>query len=185
MVFKWCWVGALLAGYLILLWLILYQHSGSRPAPVPTGKLEEKPLTLPGVSEAPVTLPPLPASMAPPLALPSAPPGKGVGTSETIPPKTAISPPIAKEHPLAPLEEEKKYGLLVGAFPDSGSAEEMLDKVREQGEQGFIRTTPGKKNGSRVIAGPFSSRREAYVAAISLKNKLHFETTIIPFLKFE
>ena len=142
MVFKWCWVGALLAGYLILLWLILYQHFGSRPAPVPTGKLEEKP--------------------------------------QTIPPKAAISPPTAKEHPLAPLEEGNKYGLLVGAFPDSGSAEEMLDKVREQGEQGFIRTTPGKKNGSQVIAGPFSSRREAYVAAISLKNKLHLETTIIP-----
>jgi cell division septation protein DedD len=84
---------------------------------------------------------------------------------------------------VAPLEEEKKYGLLVGAFPDSGSAEEMLDKVREQGGQGFIRTTPGKKNGSQVIAGPFSSRREAYVAAISLKNKLDLETTIIPVSK--
>jgi len=84
MVFK-LWFGALLAGYLILLWLILYQHSGSRPAPVPTGKLEEKPLTLPGVSEAPVTLPPLPAPIALPLELPAAPPGKGVGTSGTTP----------------------------------------------------------------------------------------------------
>jgi cell division septation protein DedD len=185
MVFKWCWVGALLAGYLILLLLILYQHFGSRPAPLPTVKLEEKPQTLPGVSEAPGTPPPLPAPIAPPLEQPPAPSGEGVGTSETTPPKTAIGPPPAKEPPVAPLEEEKKYGLLVGAFPDSGSAEEMLDKVREQGGQGFIRTTPGKKNGSQVIAGPFSSRREAYVAAISLKNKLHFETTIIPFLKFE
>jgi cell division septation protein DedD len=142
MVFKWLGLGAFLVGNIILLSLIVYHHFGSRPAPVPTGKLEEKP--------------------------------------QTIPPKAAISPPTAKEHPLAPLEEGNKYGLLVGAFPDSGSAEEMLDKVREQGEQGFIRTTPGKKNGSQVIAGPFSSRREAYVAAISLKNKLHLETTIIP-----
>jgi len=50
---------------------------------------------------------------------------------------------------LAPLEEEKKYGLLVGAFPDFGSAEKMLDKVREQGEHCFIRTTPGKRRDPR------------------------------------
>lgn len=182
MVFK-LWFGALLVGYLFLLLLILHQHFGSRPAPVPTGKLEEKPQTLPGVSEAPGTPPPLTAPIAPPLEQPPAPSGEGVGTYGTTPPKTAISPLTAKEHPLAPLEEERKYGLLVGAFPDFGSAEKMLNKVREQGEQGFIRTTPGKKNGAQVIAGPFSSRREAYVAAISLKNKLHLETTIIPVSK--
>lgn len=178
------WFGALLVGYLILLLLILYQHFGSRPAPVPIDKLEEKLQTLPGVSKAPVTPPPLPAPIAPPLEQPPAPPGEGVGTSETTPPKAAISPPAAKKHPVAPLlEEEIKYGLLVGAFPDFGSAEKMLDKVREQGIQGFIRTPPGKKKGSHVIAGPFSSRREAYVAAISLKNKIHLETTIIPVSK--
>jgi len=183
MVFKWLGLGAFLVGYVILLLLIVYYFFGSRPAPLPTGKLEEKPQTLPGISEAPGTPPPLAAPIAPPLEQPPAPSGEGVGTSGTTPPKTAISSPIAKEHPLAPLEEEKKYGLLVGAFPDFGSAEKMLEKVREQGEHGFIRTTPGKKRGSQVIAGPFSSRREAYVAAISLKNKLHLETTIIPVSK--
>ena len=72
-------------GLLILLLLILYHFFGNRHVPVPTGKLEEKPLTLPGVSEAPVTLPPLPAPIALPLELPAAPPGKGVGTSGTTP----------------------------------------------------------------------------------------------------
>jgi len=85
MVFKWLGLGAFLVGNIILLSLIVYHHFGSRPAPVPTGKLEEKPMTSPGVSEAPVTLPPLPAPIALPLELPAAPPGKGVGTSGTTP----------------------------------------------------------------------------------------------------
>ena len=63
----------------------------------------------------------------------------------------------------------------------------MLDKVGKQGEQGFIRRTPGKKKGYQVIAGPFSSKREAEVAAKSLKTKLHvspkLETIIIPVSK--
>jgi hypothetical protein len=54
-VFKGLGLGALLLGSLILYALILYHFFGSRPAPVPTGKLEEKPQTLPGVSEAPGT----------------------------------------------------------------------------------------------------------------------------------
>jgi cell division septation protein DedD len=165
-VFKWLGLGAFLVGYVILLLLIVYYFFGSRPAPLPTGKLEEKPQTLAGVSEAPGTPPPLAAPIAPPLEQPPAPPGKGVDTSEITPPKTAISPPTAKEPPLAPQEEKSKYALLVGTFPDFPSAEKMLDKVRKQGKQGFIRSTPGKKNRSQVIAGPFSSRREAYVAAI-------------------
>jgi cell division septation protein DedD len=182
-VFKGLGLGALLLGLLILLFLAAGQLLILYHPPVPTDKLEEKPQTLPGVSEAPGTPPPLAAPNAPPLEQPPAPPGKEVGTSEITPPKTAISPPTEKEHPLAPLEEERKYGLLVGTFPDFPSAEKMLDKVRKQGKQGFIRSTPGKKNGSQVFAGPFSSRREAYVAAISLKNKLHLETTIIPVSK--
>jgi len=147
-VFKGLGLGALLVGLLILLLLTLYHLFGSRPATVPT---------LPGVSEAPGTPPPLAAPIAPPLA----------------PPKTAISPPTAKENPLAPLKEEKKYGLLVGTFPNFRSAEKMLEKVRKQGEQGFIRRTPGKKKGFQVIAGPFPSRREAEVAANSWKTKQH------------
>jgi len=180
-------LGALLSGLLILLSLILYYFLGSRPAPVPTGKLEVKPQTLPGVSEAPGTPPPLAAPIAPPPEQPHAPPGERVGISETTSPKTAISPPAAKEQPMAPLEEETKYGLSVGAFPNFRSAEKMLDKVGKQGEQGFIRRTPGKKKGYQVIAGPFSSKQEAEVAAKSLKTKLHvspkLETIIIPVSK--
>ena len=172
-VFKGLGLGALLLGLLILLLLILYHLFGSRPAPVPTGKLEEKTKTLPGVSEAPSTPPPLAAPIAPPLKQFPTPSGKGVGTAETTPPKTAISPPTAKENLLAPMEEEKKYGLLVGTYPNFRSAEKMLEKVRKQGEQGFIRRTPGKKKGFQVIAGPFPSRREAEVAANSWKTKRH------------
>ena len=176
----------MLLGLLILLWLTLYHFYGSRPAPVPTGKLEEKQQTLPGGSEAPSTPPPLTAPIAPPLEQPP-PPREGVGTSETKPPKTAISLPAAKEHPMAPLKEERKYGLLVGTFPNFRSAEKMLDKVRKQSKEGFIRRTPGKKKGFQVIAGPFSSRREAEVAAKSLKTKLHvslkLEKIIIPVSK--
>jgi len=186
-VFKGLGLGALLLGLLILLLLILYHFLGSRPAPVPTGNLEVKPQTLPGVSEAPGTPPPLAAPNAPPLEQPLAPPGEGVGISGTTPPKTAIGPPAAKEQPMAPLEEERKYGLSVGAFPNFRSAEKMLDKVGKQGEQGFIRRTPGKKKGYQVIAGPFSSKQEAEVAAKSLKTKLHvspkLETIIIPVSK--
>jgi cell division septation protein DedD len=182
-VFKGLGLAALLLGLLILLFLAAVQLLILYHPPVPTDKLEEKPQTLPGVSEAPGTPPPLPNPIAPPLEQPPAAPGKGVGTSETTPPETAISPPAAKEHPLTPLKEEKKYGLLVGAFPDFPSAEKMLDKIENQGEQGFIRRTPGKKNGSQVIAGPFSSRREALIAAISLKNKLNLQTIIIPLSK--
>jgi len=156
-VFKGLGLGALLLGLLILLLLTLYHLFGSRPTPVPTGKLEEKTKTLPGVSEAPSTPPPLAAPIAPPLA----------------PPKTAISPPTAKENLLAPLEEEKQYGVLVGTYPNFRSAEKMLEKVRKQGEQGFIRRTPGRKKGFQVIAGPFPSRREAEVAANSWKTKQH------------
>ena len=139
-------------GLLILLLLIVYHFFGSRPAPVPTGKLEVKPQTLTGVSEAPGT----------PLKQ-------------------------KKEQPLAPPEKERKYGLSVGAFPNFRSADKMLDKFRKQGTEGFIRRTPGKKKGYQVMAGPFSSRREAEVVAISLKNKLHvspkLETIIIPVSK--
>jgi cell division septation protein DedD len=180
-VFKGLGLGILLLGLLILLLLILYHF---RPAPVTIDKLAEKPQTLPGVSEAPSSPPPLPAPIAPPLEQPPAPPKEGVGPSETTPPKTAISPPPAKEHPLAPLKEEKKYGLLVGTFPNFQSAEKMLDKVRKQGQPGFIRRTRGKKRGFQVTAGPFSSRREAEVAAKSLQTKLHvspkLEKIIIP-----
>ena len=173
----------MLLSLLILLFLAASQLLILYRPPVPTDKLEEEPQTLPGVSEAPGTPPPLPAPIAPPLEQPPAPPEKEVGTSETTPPKAAIGPPAAKEPPVAPLEEEEKYGLLVGSFPNFPSAEKMLGKVRKQGEHGFIRGTPGKKNGSQVIAGPFSSRHEAYLAAISLKNKLHIETIIIPVSK--
>jgi cell division septation protein DedD len=186
-VFKGLGLGALLLGLLILLLLILYHFLGSRPAPVPTGNLEVKPQTLPGVSEAPGTPPPLAAPIAPPLEQPPAPPGEGVGISGTTPPKTSSGPPAAKEQPMAPLEEERKYGLSVGAFPNFRSAEKMLDKLRKQGTEGFIRRTPGKKKGFEVIAGPFSSKQEAEAAAKSLKTKLHvspkLETIIIPVSK--
>ncbi|MGO9176287.1 MAG: SPOR domain-containing protein [Desulfobaccales bacterium] len=186
-VFKGLGLGALLLGSLIILLLILYHFLGSRPAPVPTGKLEVKPQTLPGVSAAPGTPPPLAAPIAPPLEPSPAPPGGGVGISGTTPPKTAISPPPAKEPPLAPLEEERKYGLSLGAFPNFRSAEKMLDKLRNQGEPGFIRRTPGKRQRYQVIAGPFSSRQEAEVAAKLLKTKLHVSpklaTIIIPVSK--
>ena len=60
----------------------------------------------------------------------------------------------------------------------------MLEKVKKQGKEGFIRKTPGKKKGYQVMAGPFSSKREAAVAAKSLKTKLHvspkLETIILP-----
>jgi cell division septation protein DedD len=188
-IFKGLGLGGLLLGLLILLLLILYHYHflGSRPAPVPTSKLAEKAQILPGVSEAPSTLPPLAAPMAPPLEQPPAASKEGVGTSETTPPGTAISPPAAKEPPLAALKEERKYGLLVGTFPNFRSAEKRLDAVRKQGKEGFIRKTPGKKQGFQVIAGPFSSRREAEVAAKSLKSKLHvspkLEKIIIPIPK--
>ena len=151
---------------------------------MPTGKLEVKPQTLPGAAEAPGAPPPLAAPIAPPPGHPPAPPGEGVGISGTTPPQPAIGPPAAKEQPMAPLEEETKYGLSVGAFPNFRSADKMLDKFRKQGTEGFIRRTPGKKKGYQVMAGPFSSRREAEVVAISLKNKLHvspkMETIVIP-----
>ena len=173
----------MLLGLLILLWLLLY-HLRPAPVPVPTGKLEEKPQTLPGVSAAPNPPAPSAAPIAPPLAQPPAPSKEGIGTSETTLPETAINPPAAKEHPLAALKEERKYGLLVGTFPNFRSAEKLLEKVRKQGKEGFIRRTPGKKKGYQVIAGPFSSKREAEVAAKSLKTKLHvspkLENIIIP-----
>jgi cell division septation protein DedD len=63
----------------------------------------------------------------------------------------------------------------------------MLDKLRKQGTEGFIRRTPGKKKGYRVMAGPFSSRREAEDAAKSFKTKLHvspkLEIIVIPVSK--
>jgi len=177
----------LLLALLILLSLILYHFLGGRPAPVPTGKLEVKPQTLPGAAEAPGAPPPLAAPIAPPPGHPPAPPGEGVGISGTTPPQPAIGPPAAKEQPMAPLEEETKYGLSVGAFSFIKKAEKMLDKLRKQGEQGFIRRTPGKKKGYQVIAGPFSSKPEAEAAAKSLKAKLHvspkLETIIIPVSK--
>ena len=180
-VFKGVRLGFLLLCLLILLLLIVYYF---RPVSVPTGKLEEKPQTSSGVSEAPITPPPSAAPIAPPLEQTLAPSKEGVGPSEITPPKTAISPPAVREHPLAPLEEERKYGLLVGAFPNFRSAEKMLGKVKKQGKEGFIRKTPGKKKGYQVMAGPFSSRREAEVAAKSLKTKLHvspkLENIIIP-----
>ncbi len=88
-VFKGLGLGALLLGSLIILLLILYHFMGSRPAPVPTGKLEVKPQTLPGVSAAPGTPPPLAAPIAPPLEPSPAPPGGGVGISGTTVP-TAV-----------------------------------------------------------------------------------------------
>ncbi|MGD0216854.1 MAG: SPOR domain-containing protein [Desulfobaccales bacterium] len=88
---------------------------------------------------------------------------------------------------MAPLEEERKYGLSVGTFPNFRSAEKMLEKLRKQGKEGFIRRTPGKKKGYQVIAGPFSTKGEAEAAAKSLKTKLHvapkLETIIIPVSK--
>ena len=150
-VFKGLGLGALLLALLILLFLAAGQLLILYHPPVPTDKLEEKPQTLPGVSEAPGTPPPLPTPTAPPLEQPPAPPGKGVVTSEITPAKTAISPPAEKEPPLAPPEEERKYALLVGTFPNFPNAEKMLDKVKKQGAQGFIRGTPGKKNGSQVV----------------------------------
>ncbi len=101
-----------------------------------------------------------------------------------IPPQPAIGLPAAKEQPMAPLEEETKSGLAVGAFRNFRSAEKMLEKLKQQGTEGFIRRTPGKKQGYQVIAGPFASKPEAEVAAKSLKTKLHvspkLETIIIP-----
>lgn len=178
-VFKGLGLGALLLGLLILLLLTLYQFFGNRPVPVTTGKLEEKPQTSPSVSEAPIIPPPLAAPIASPLEQPPAPSKEGVGPSEMTPPKTAISPPTSKEHPLEPLKEERQYGLLVGTFPNFRSAEKMLEKVRKQGKEGFIRKTPGKKKGYQVIAGPFSSRREAEVAAKSLKTKLYVSSKLV------
>jgi cell division septation protein DedD len=178
-VFKGLGLGALLLGLLILLFLTIDHFFASKPAPVPTGKLAEKAQTLPGVSEAPSTPPPSAAPIAPPLEQPPAPSRAGVGASESTPPKTAISPPTAKEHPLAPLKEERQYGLLMGTFPNFRSAEKMLGKVRKQDKQGFIRRTPGKKKGFQMIAGPFSSKREAEVAAKSLKTKLHVSPKLV------
>ncbi len=173
-------LGALLLGVIIVLLLTLYHFWGSRPAPAPTAKLAEKPQTLPGVSEAPAPPATPAAPIAPPLTPIPAPPGKGVGASGTI-------PPTAKEQPMAPLEEERRYGLAVGAFPQFRSAEKLLEKLRKQGMEGFIRRTPGKKKGYQVMAGPFSSRGEAEAAAKSLKAKLHvspkLETIIIPVSK--
>jgi cell division protein FtsN len=180
-------LGALVLALLIILLLALYHFVGIRTAPAPTAKSAEKPQTLPGVSQAPGTPPPLAAPMAPSPQQPPGQPGKEVGTPETIPPKTAIVPPAAKEQPLPPLEEERKYGLSVGHFPNFRSAEKMLEKLRKQGEEGFVRRTPGKKKGYQVIAGPFSSKAEAEAAAKSLRTKLHvapkLETIIIPVSK--
>jgi len=180
-------LGALALVLLIILLLALYHFMGIRTAPAPTAKLAEKPQALAGVSEAPGVPPPLAAPMAPTPGPPPAQPGKGVATPEAIPPKTAAIPPPAKEQPLAPLEEERKYGLSVGTFPNFRSAEKMLEKLRKQGNEGFIRRTPGKKKGYQVIAGPFSTKGEAEAAAKSLKTKLHvapkLETIIIPVSK--
>jgi SPOR domain len=183
-VFKGLGLGVLL---LILLSLILYLFWGGRSAPVPTGKLAVKPQTLPSASEAPGTPPPAAATTAPPPGPPPAPPGEGGGISGITPPPPAGGPPAAKEQPMAPLEEETKYGLSVGAFPNFQSAEKMLDRLKQQGTEGFIRRTPGKKKGYQVIAGPFSSKPEAEAAAKSLKSKLHvaprLATIIIPVSK--
>ena len=180
-------LGALALVLLIILLLALYHFMGIRTAPAPTATLAEKPQALPGVSEAPGVPSPLAAPMAPPPGQPPALPGKGVANPEAIPPKIAAIPHAAKEQPLAPLEEERKYGLSVGTFPNFRSAEKMLEKLRKQGEEGFIRRTPGKKKGYQVIAGPFSSKGEAEAAAKSLKTKLHvapkLETIIIPVSK--
>ncbi len=185
--FKGLGLGALLLALLILLLLILYHFLGGRPAPVPAGKLEVKPQSLPGASEAPGTPPPLAAPVAPPPGPPPGPPGEGAGISGITPPQPAIGPPAAKEQPMAPLEEETQYGLAVGAFPNFRSAEKMLEKLKQQGTEGFIRRTPGKKQGYQVIAGPFSSKPEAEAAAKSLKSELHvspkLETIIIPVSK--
>ncbi len=180
-------LGALGLALLIILLLVLYHFMGIRTAPAPTAKLAEKPQTLPGAPGVPVVPQPLAAPMGPLPGPPPAQPGKGVGAPEAIPPKTAIIPPAAKEQPLAPLEEERKYGLSVGTFPNFRSAEKMLEKLRKQGGEGFIRRTPGKKKGYQVIAGPFSTKGEAEAAAKSLKTKLHvapkLETIIIPVSK--
>ena len=161
-------VGLLLVAAIIILFLVLYlfypkglPHLGPEKPKEPAVKTQvtPEPKEKPGEKPAPVPAPQ--EQPQPPPPPPAAPPEKPLTKPEA-------APPGPKETVLPPLEPKEEFGLLVGSYRGYPAASKKMEKLKKQGQEVFIRRDKGKY---QVWVGPFATRKEAEVAANSLKAK--------------
>jgi len=162
-------VGILLVAAIIILFLVLYLFY---PRVLPfLGP--EKPKELAVKSQAtlePKEKPgekPAPSPQEQPQPAPT-PPQPGAPAEKPVTKPEPTPPAPAKEAELAPLQPKEEYGLLAGSYRNYAGASKMMEKLKKQGQETFIRRHRGKY---QVWVGPFPTRKEAEEAAKSLKTK--------------
>ena len=175
-------VGLLLGAAIIIVILVLYlfypgvlPHLGpgkplepakkTAPLPEPKGKPGEQPAPAPTPAPTPAPAPaPAPAPQEQPQPAPpppAAPPEKPLTKPEP-------APPAPKEAELPPLQPKEEFGLLAGSYRSYAGAGKMMEKLKKQGQEVFIRRNKGR---FEVWVGPFPTHKEAEEAAKSLKQK--------------
>lgn len=146
---------------------------GAKPqaAPEAQGKPVEKPAPVTAPSPAPA--PASPTAPAPlPAPAPQAPtqpsPPQPAGPPEKLAPPPEAPTPAPKETRQPTLEPQEGHGLLAKSFRKYADAKKLMEKLKKQGQEAFIKRE-GKK--FQVWVGPFATRKEAEATARSLKAK--------------
>jgi cell division septation protein DedD len=150
---------------LILLLYFFYPGFLSPLGPMKPKKPETASLTPPEAKEKPGA----PGTTAPaPEAKPQPPAAKAAAPSAKPATKPETAAPAPKEAALPALEPKEGYGLLARSYRGYHSAGKLMEKLKKQGHEAFIRRD-GKRY--QVWVGPFSTRQEAARAAKSIKKK--------------
>ena len=80
-----------------------------------------------------------------------------------------------KEPELPALQPKKEYGLLAGSYRKYAGANKLLEKIKKQGQEAFIRRHREKY---QVWVGPFATPKEAEAAAKALNKKIKIPSKI-------
>lgn len=187
--------GLLALAAIVIVFLALYlfypgvlPHLGPEKPQEPTKKTAAlpEPQEKPGEQATPAPAPaPAPAPTPPPAPAPAPAPAPQAPPQPTPPPPAAApekpvtkpepTPAAPKEAELPALQPKEGYGLLAGSFRGYASASKMLEKLKKQGQEAFIRRDRGKY---QVWVGPFPTRQEAEEAAKSIQQKMKIRLKI-------
>ncbi|MEW6388145.1 MAG: SPOR domain-containing protein [Thermodesulfobacteriota bacterium] len=147
---------------IILLAALYFFWPASRPPSAPE-KPEIKSQAVPGEKPGPAEpAAPTPPEKVPPTPAEEAAPGEKPGA------KPEVGAAAPKEAAPPPPEEVEKYGFLAASYRRYRDAGKRLQKLREQGQPGFIRKEKGRY---QVWVGPFDTSPEAEAAAKALRKK--------------